>query len=187
MYEEFFVPFPILKTDRLIIRQVKRKDAKGLYELCSSPESSQFSHWSPHPSLSYTRSYISYQLKQKRRHRLTGFVIIDRKTKKLIGTCSYTSIDDDYKTAEIGYSVLKEYWGQGIAPEAVDALLWYGFNDIKLQRISAKVLPENTQSVRVLEKLGFAYEGTLRKAFYYNGQVSDVLLFSMTDEDYFNM
>lgn len=184
MYEDYFVPFPLLETERLIIRQVRRSDAKELYELCRRPETSKYAHWSPHTSLYATKSYISYLLSLKRKHQLTGFVIVEKQSGKLIGTCSYVSIDEDYKTAEIGYCILKEYWGQGFAKEAVDSLLWYGFEEINLQRIYARVLPENIQSVRVLQKCGFTFEGTLRKGFYYKGQVSNVLLYAITDEDY---
>ncbi len=184
MYEQYFVPYPLLETKRLIIRSVKRKDAKELHELCRRPETSKYSRWSPHADLFTTKSFISYQLGLKRKKKLTAFVIIEKESKKLIGTCSYVSIDEDYKIAEIGYSLLKEYWGGGFATEAVEALLWFGFETIGFQRITANVLPENERSISLLEKCHFTEEGRLKKGFHYNGKVSDILLYSITDDEY---
>ena len=65
--------------------------------------------------------------------------------------------------AEHGYGLGRTWWGRGLMTEACRALLRHGFEDLDLEVIYARVDPANRPSVRVVEKLGFTYEGTLRQ------------------------
>lgn len=64
----------------------------------------------------------------------------------------------DLDEVDLGYRFISDFWGRGLATEASEALLEYGFESLKLKRIIAMVLPENQASVRVLEKLGFEFD-----------------------------
>ena len=185
MYNEYFVPYPNIETDRLVIRMVKKRDAEDLYELCRRPETSQFSLWNPHESLSETKDFINYQISRYRKKECMFFVVEEKASGRVIGTCSYVSMDADYKVAEIGYSVLSDLWNKGFATEIADALMGYAFNRIGVQRVFARVLPQNTASQRVLLKLGFELEGTAKKGYYFNGRIDDVLVYGITDDEYF--
>ncbi len=185
MYNEYFVPFPVIETERLKLRMVTKADAEDLYELCHRPETSRFSMWSPHESLSQTKEFIAYQISLFRKRKCMFFAVEEKSTGRVIGTCSYVSIDTYYKKAEIGYSILSDLWNKGFATEVADALCGYAFDRIKVQRVYAKVLPQNTASARVLLKLGFELEGTLKKDFYYNGREDDVDIYGITDDVYF--
>ena len=185
MYNEYFVPYPRIETDRLVIRMVKKQDAEDLYELCRRPETSMFALWSPHESLSETKEFINYQIARYRKKDCMFFVVEEKESGRVIGTCSYVSMDADYKIAEIGYSVLSDVWNNGFATEIADALMGYAFNRIGVQRVFARVLPQNTASQRVLLKLGLEYEGTAKKGYYFNGRVNDVFTYGITDEEYF--
>ncbi len=186
MYQDCFVPYPIINTDRLIIRMVRKGDAEDLFELCRRPETSQFSMWSPHESIRETKEYISFRLSQARKNQCTFFVVEQKSTGRVIGTCSYVSIDENYKVAEIGYSILSDVWNNGFGTEVASALTGFAFDRIGVQRVFARVLPENIASARVLEKLGFQYEGMHKKEFYYNGVASDVLIFAITDDEFYS-
>jgi ribosomal-protein-alanine N-acetyltransferase len=186
MYTEVFVPYPTIYTDRLIIRQVKRKDAEDLFELCHRPETSQYSLWRPHNNIEETRSLINYQLSLYRKHKSTFFVVELKETGRVIGTCSYVSIDENYKIAEIGYSILSDLWGKGYGTEVADALCGFAFDRMLVQRVYAHVLPENVASAKVLLHVGFEYEGTLKKGYFFDGKVSDVDVYGITDEMYFS-
>lgn len=186
MYEEYFVPYPTIETPNLRLRMVKKSDAKQLYELCSRPETSRFSMWNPHSSLGVTKRFIAYQLTAYRRRCCTFFVIEQKSTGNVIGTCSYVSFDESYKVAEIGYSIIKELWGRGYATEAAGALSGFAFERIGVQRVWARVLPENTASAAVLKKLGFSFEGRHKKEFYFNGNTDDIDVYAMTDDEYNN-
>lgn len=185
MYNEYFVPYPNIETDRLIIRMVQKRDAEDIYELCRRPETSRFSFWSPHESLAETKAFINHQISRYRKRDCMFFSVEEKASGRVIGTCSYVSMDVDYKIAEIGYSVLSDLWNKGFATEIADALMGYAFNRIGVQRVFARVLPQNTASQRVLYKLGFELEGVAKKGYYFKGKVDDVCVFGITDEDYF--
>ncbi len=185
MYNEIFVPYPTIHTDRLLLRMVKRQDAADLFELCRRPETSEFSMWHPHGSIDDTKALINYQISRYRRRECTFFAVEHKQSGKVIGTCSYVSLEDDFKIAEIGYSILSDLWGQGYGTEVADALTGFAFDRIGAQRVYARVLPENTASAKVLERIGFSYEGTLKKGFYFDGKVSDVMVYAMTDDEFY--
>jgi [ribosomal protein S5]-alanine N-acetyltransferase len=90
--------------------------------------------------------------------------------------------DIDYRSAEIGYWLSEQYWGQGIVTEAVGALTEHAFSAYDLCRIWASVFEWNPASMRVLEKAGFVREGILRKAATKDGQTIDVILYARVRE-----
>ena len=80
--------------------------------------------------------------------------------------------------AEIGYWLAEEYWGRGIATEAVMALTRWGFEELSLRRIFAAVFARNPASTRVLEKAGYEFEGRERARYFRDGQFIDGLLYA---------
>ncbi len=185
MYNKIFVPFPVIHTDRLTLRMVKKNDADDLFELCSRPETSKFSMWIAHQTIDDTKALINYQISRYRRRECTFFAVEHNESGRVIGTCSYVSLESDFKIAEIGYSILSDFWGQGYGTEVADALTGFAFDRIGVQRVCARVLPENEASIRVLERIGFKYEGTLKKGFYFNNKVSDVEVYAITDDEFY--
>ena len=80
----------------------------------------------------------------------------------------------------IGYAMSEKYWNKGIMTEAVKEIIKYGFNDLKLELISAYCYPYNKSSKRVLQKNGFQYEGTLKQAEKtYDGRILDNECYSL--------
>ena len=84
----------------------------------------------------------------------------------------------------IGYYLAKEYWGCGIMTKAVTAIVEYGFEHLKLNRIEARSISRNYGSTRVLEKVGFSKEGTLRQHTFRAGEFFDVEVFSFLNADW---
>ena len=83
--------------------------------------------------------------------------------------------------AEIGYDLAPAFWGQGVMPEAVGAVLTFGFTTMGLHSVEAQIDPENTGSRRVLEKLGFVQEAYFRENFYVAAEArfTDTAVFSL--------
>ncbi|KKB34410.1 spermidine N1-acetyltransferase [Bacillus thermotolerans] len=106
------------------------------------------------------------------------YSIIELESNKIIGSCGYNSLDSDHSKAEIGYDISKAFWGKGYATEAISSLMDYAFTSLKLNRVEAKVVPENIPSIKVLEKLNFTYEGTMRKCEKSNGKFMDLSIYS---------
>ncbi len=96
-----------------------------------------------------------------------------------IGSCGCFWASQPNKTMELGYWIAEPFWGKGIAVEACRAVLAYAFREMEPERMQARVIAGNTASSRVLEKLGFRYEGTLRSAQLRRGNFEDVLFYSM--------
>lgn len=184
MYTQFFKPFPTIETDRLILRKIKKSDAKDLYEYCSSEVSARYSLWEPHEDLGVTRQYISWLLRSEKRGEYFTWGIELKSSGKLIGTVSLPSIDKDYKVAEIGYGIIDSYWGNGYASEAIKAIMEYGFCTVGFICINAKIMKENSASVRVASAVGMQCDGLLRNGVYCKGKAHDVYVFSMLDTDY---
>lgn len=96
-----------------------------------------------------------------------------------VGCISATVGNFEYnRSAELGYWIGKEYWGQGIATNAVKMFSEFLFNETELVRLFVSVVKENKASIRVLEKNNFVYEGLLRNASYKNGQFFDEYVLS---------
>lgn len=88
--------------------------------------------------------------------------------------------DDVYRrSAEIGYWLGEEFWGQGIASSAVQALTEYAFANFDICRIFAEVFEWNPGSMRVLEKAGYQFEGRLKKAVFKDGQIIDACIYAI--------
>ena len=86
-------------------------------------------------------------------------------------------------TAELGYYIAEEYWGKGIMTEAVKQICKYVFANSDIIRIYAEPFAYNKASCRVLEKIGFQYEGTLRSNAVKNGKVIDMKMYSLLKEE----
>ena len=84
------------------------------------------------------------------------------------------------QTAELGYYLAEEYWGRGIMTEAIRQLCEIVFDTTDILRIYAEPFAYNTGSRRVLEKAGFAFEGTMKNNAVKNGKVLDMALYSLT-------
>ena len=187
MYSQFFKPFPIIETERLVLRKIKKSDVKDLYEYCSSEVSAKYSLWEPHENIGVTRQYISWLLRSEKRGEYFTWGIELKENSKLIGTVSLPSIDKYYKVAEIGYGIIDSYWGNGYASEAIKAIMEYGFCTVGFICINAKIMKENSASVRVASAVGMQCDGLLRNGVYCKDKAHDVYVFSMLDTDYQNL
>jgi ribosomal-protein-alanine N-acetyltransferase len=96
-----------------------------------------------------------------------------------LGWCSLTRWNPDYRSASLGYCLDEPAWGRGHATEAARALLQWAFDTLDLNRVQAETDTRNAGSARVLEKLGFTREGTLREDCVVNGDVSDSWVYGL--------
>ena len=184
MYTIYFKPFPTIETERLILRKVKKTDVSDLYEYCKSPISAKYADWEPHEDISVTKQYVAWLLNSEKHSKYFTWCIEEKESGKVIGTCSFTSMDKDFKIAEIGYGILNNYWGNGYATEAVGAIMDYGFCTVGLVRIFARIIKGNIASVKVAKKLNMECEGFLRKGAWCKGKGKDIYIYAITDDKY---
>ena len=102
-----------------------------------------------------------------------AWAITLRECNELIGTCSYENINKVSCSGEIGYDLLREYWGHGFMTEALEAIIDFGFRQLNLNRIEANTDPANTASRNLLERLEFIEEGTFRESASFTGEFGD--------------
>ena len=100
-------------------------------------------------------------------------------TTSFLGWCSLTRWNPDYRSAALGYCLGDAAWGHGYATEAARSLLQWAFDTLDLNRVQAETDTRNAASARVLEKLGFVREGTLREDCVVNGDVSDSWVYGL--------
>lgn len=166
-----------LRTARLLLRPWRRGDEEALVRHADNPRVSRFLRDRfPSP---YTRadadSWIAHIERQA--GPVTDFALVV--TGEPIGGAGIEPFHDVFAIgAELGYWLSEAHWGQGLATEAVEALVPYAFGVLGLLRLQATVYAPNVASARVLEKAGFALEGRLRQAARKRGEVHDVLLYA---------
>ena len=103
---------------------------------------------------------------------------------KVVGGCAMRNWDRGSARVEIAYALARPYWRQGIMAEALAALLQFGFQRMGLNRVEVHTMPANAASCRLLEKLGFRYEGVLRQHEFFKGGYQDLALYSLLANDW---
>lgn len=184
--KDIFGNFPVLETERLLLRKITQADTKDIYHYGKNPTVSQYVPWKPHKSMKDTEAYVEFVLRKYDNGELAPWGIEYKENGRLIGTIDFVSWNLRHKTAEIGYVVSHDYWGKGIATEAAKEVIKFGFEKMDLVRIEAKCFVENIASIRVMEKSGMSYEGTLRKVMFIKGKHRDLKVYSILRDEYYS-
>jgi RimJ/RimL family protein N-acetyltransferase len=116
-----------------------------------------------------------------------SIAITFKENDQLIGGCAVKRKSVEASDGEIGYVLHKDYWGRGIATEAVEVLLRFGFEELKLHRIFATCMTENLGSKRVLEKNGLRLEGHLKENVLQRGRWRDSLIYAILDYEWIQL
>jgi [ribosomal protein S5]-alanine N-acetyltransferase len=180
--EEIFGDLPILQTERLILRKITLDDLDDMYSYCSNDEVSKFVTWDTHKRVTDTKDYVEFVLDQYTNKKIAPWGIEYKENGKLVGTIDFVTWEPNHKTAEIGYVISQDYWGEGITTEAAKELIKFGFETMDLVRIQARCFEENIGSERVMKKAGMSFEGILRKAMYVKGNHQNLKIYSIIKE-----
>lgn len=176
------VKFPVLKTERLLLRRVTEKDAGVLFKCYSDPEVMKYMATPLDDEESITGVLEDY---------IDGFTegsnmiwaVTVRGTAAFAGTAGFEEFSFLDGKAEIGFSLLSSHQGAGFMHEALREILRFGFHDMLLNRIFAAVVPENTSSVKLLEKLGFQREGHMKQSIFFNGHYHDEMILALLNPE----
>ena len=182
-----FSDIPTLTTERLLLRRMLVGDCYDMYEYASNAEVTRFLTWSPHPDIEYTKEYLQYISNHYKLGDFYDWAVILREQNKMIGTCGFTRFHMHHDCGEIGYVIHPAYRGQGIAGEAVRAVMSFGFEQLDLHRIEAKYINGNEASRRVMEKAGMTFEGVRRGEMLIKGSYRDIGVYSILREDIKNL
>ena len=152
----------VLETDRLILRACQESDLSDFYGYASVDGVGEMAGWNHHESLEVSRSVLQSFIQDK-----NIFAIIHKGKNKVIGSLgiqySWANTEPDYKNLklkELGFVLAKEYWGQGLMPEAAKASIDFCFSECSLDALTCRHSTTNKRSKRVIEKCGFKYVKT---------------------------
>ena len=164
-----FSNIPSLETERLFLRRMRVGDAQDMYDYAHRTDVTKYLRWSPHPDIYHTQDYLRYLATRYAAGSFYDWALIHKESGRMIGTCGFTSFNCPDDSAEIGYVLHPDYWGQGLAAEAVQTVLTLGFDNLLLHRIEARFIEGNAASLRVMQKVGMTFEGYLRESMLIKG------------------
>lgn len=170
--------FPILETERLILRPLRIEDAADLFEYFSKDEVTEFYDVDSFTDIKQAEKLIMNWKDKFNNSLAIRWGITLRTEDRVIGTCGFHRWEKKHFKAEIGYELSPENWRHGYMSEVLNAVTRYGFEVLELNRIEALIHRGNAGSKRVLERAGFHEEGLLREYFYEKQRFVDAVIFS---------
>ena len=174
-----------IRTKRLLIREFQPGDREALLAIVRDPD--QIRHMllfldteeqlDDFLSMAITSADTQPRLQWH-------FAVVDATTGRYLGSCALMVEQDSPSSAELGYWFLREAWGQGYATEASVAILELGFRRLGFHRVWGKCHTQNAASAKVMEKLGMAYEGTLREHVRLRDHFRSSRIYGMLADEY---
>jgi [ribosomal protein S5]-alanine N-acetyltransferase len=173
---------PSLETSRLLLRKLSLADADELFQVFSDEETTHHVPREKHVDRTVTINYLENRIKGMNEGKSFVWSVINKNENRVIGTVDlYLKLD---RAASIGAVIHREYWGKGIASEALKEVIGFGFDIMELIRIEGKCESNNMASEKMLKKLRMTYEGTLRKEVIIKGISRDAKVYSLLFEEY---
>lgn len=161
-----------IETSHLLLRPFTQADLNDLATLNGDTEVMQYI--SAPLSQEQVAGIIEWFIAEWHRLGYGWFALFEKATETFVGQCGLQCLEGrpDTDDVELAFVISRVFWGRGYATEAAQAVLTFGFEEVNLERIVAVTMPENTPSQRVLNKLGFHYEGNRqlyeRTVMYYS-------------------
>ena len=181
---KIFSNMPTLYTERLSLRVMHPIDAEDMYDYAKRPEVTKYLLWREHEDIYFTRDYLNYI---NRRYALGDFydwAIIERESRRMIGTCGFTKIDVPNNSAEIGYVLNPDFHRRGFGSEAVKRVMKFGFEELGLNRIEARFMQGNEASLALMKSVGMTFEGYMRDLIFVKGSYRTVGISSILRSEY---
>jgi len=177
-----------LETERLILRQFNIDDIEPVFNnWVNDDEVTHYLSWPTHKDKNVTKDVLENWIKNYPKNDFYQWAIVQKEINEPIGTISVVDKNDEIQMIEIGYCIGKKWWNKGITSEALNALIKYFFEDIKVNRIEAWHDINNPNSGKVMAKCGMKYEGTLRQSRKNNTGINDHAVYGILLEEYLNI
>ena len=174
----------IFESERLFFRKLTADDAASFFRDHSLPDLIRYQSWKP-TSIDEIHDFISKQQALAIDTYDTWFqmAICLKNDGQFIGDCGFHFSDPEGYQVDIGYTIAPEFQGNGYAVESAMAMVAFLFSALKKHRICGYVDPENSASIRVLEKTGFRKEAHFRKSVMIDGKWCDDVVYAILDDD----
>jgi len=172
-----FTPFPQIKTERLLLRQILPEDIRHIFHGLSHPEVIKF-YGVSYDTLEGTQEQMDWYASLEAKQEGIWWAVCSPDNSSFYGAGGLNDMNHEHKRAEIGFWLLPEHWGKRIMSEAMPAIMKYAFEEIGLRRIEGFVESSNENCKRGLAKMDFAYEGTMRDYEFKDGSFIDIDIYA---------
>ncbi|MCK6077154.1 GNAT family N-acetyltransferase [Paenibacillus silvae] len=181
--DKLFAESPEFETQRLYLRRLTMDDLDQYYAFASDPKVSEQSLWHCHQTKEDSIGYLERVLRNYEQKTVYIWAFVLKETDTLIGRGGIFDLDESMQSCELGYAIGSTYWGKGLAVEAMQPVMNYCFEQLDCNRVQGKCNAGNIGSARVMEKLGMAQEGLLRKQLKIKGVFTDQKLYARIRDD----
>lgn len=182
MIDNNLQPFPVLETNRFILRQIIRQDVQDMFDFRSNENAMKYISRPIAKKLEDVLGVIDLMERLLESQQAINWGICYKENNKIIGTIAYMNIDKANSRAEIGYMLHPNYHRQGMMQEVLETIIQFGFQQFKLHSIYANVHPDNTASNSILLKNGFVKEAHLKENYFYDGEFLDTVIFGLLNK-----
>lgn len=173
-----------LETKRLTIRPISLSDKNEIFEYRCDKEINKYQGWVP-KTIEDVEVFIGKISKQiNEPETWFQFVIIEKETQKIVGDLGIHFSDIQNKQAEIGCTLNKDFQNKGYATESVRKVIDYLFKDLNKHRIITSIDPDNKNSIRLVERVGFRKEAHFVESLFINGKWVDDIIYALIEKDW---
>lgn len=174
--------FPIIKTERLLLRQFIESDIENVFKGLSHPDIIKY-YGVSYNTLEDTKEQMKFFRDLEENETGIWWAVCSLNNSRFYGAGGINNFSKEHKKAEIGFWLLTDYWGQGIMTEAMPLICKYGFDKLGLHRIEGPVETENIISKKAMDKLNFKHEGTMRDCEIKNGRFISLDIYAIINND----
>ncbi len=175
----------ILRTNRLLLRDLVLSDLDAVHEYASDPLVTRFTSFGPN-TLAETRSFLDRTIVASAAipRRIYTFGVLEQASGRLIGSGGVEQCDLTGRHYALGYCFHRQWWGLGFGKEAARALVQFGFERLRAHRLWAHVFLGNVASEKILEGLGFRREGLALQSLFVRDAWHDILTFGQLQTEW---
>ena len=175
-----------LETESLLLRRFRKDDAEAMYRnWASDPEVTKYLMWPTHKNISISETVLEDWVENYADKTYYQWaIILKSEGPEPIGSISIVRQDKNVKMVHVGYCIGRKWWHQGITSEALDRVVSFFFEEVRVNRFESRFDPRNANSGKVMEKCGLLYEGTMRQGDWNNQGICDYSMYGLVRDDY---
>ena len=177
-------PFPVLETERLVLRKLALSDADVLHTYWTDPAVTEYFTLDPFQSIDDTLNMIALLIALPETNQGYRWAITRKTDQVILGTCGFHNNKPEHRRIEMGYELGKAHWKQGYMSEALNTILNHGFTTRHYNRIEAFVNYGNIRSTQILKRMGFSQDGLLREYEFARGHFVDQYCYSLLRKEF---